>query len=112
MPCESDVQANESRIARSQDKLGAVKTNKEYQALLKEIEDIKGMNSALEDEMLVCLEQMESFETDLSEKNRNLKQLQGQIASERDAIRREAEDNGKRLKEDRKITGPTYGRRR
>jgi uncharacterized protein len=96
---ESDVQTNESRVAKSQDKLSAVKTNKEYQAILKEMEDIKEMNSALEDEMIVCLEQMESFETNLSEKNRALKQLQGQIASEKDSIRRDADDNTKRLKE-------------
>jgi len=96
---ESDLQANESRIARSQEKLGAVKTNKEYQAMLKEMEEIKEMNSALEDEMIVCLEQMESFERDLAEKNGALKQLKGQIASEKEAIRREAEDNTKRLRE-------------
>lgn len=96
---ESDVQANESRIVKSQDKLGSVKTNKEYQALLKEVEDIKTMNSALEDEMIDCLDQMESFENDLSEKKRALEQLQEQIASEKDDIRREAEANSKRLKE-------------
>ena len=87
---ETDTQANESRIAKSQDKLGSVKTNKEYQALLKEMEDIKEMNSALEDEMIVCLEKMESFENDLSEKSRELKQLQRQIAAEKDEIRKEA----------------------
>lgn len=96
---ESDVQANESRVGKSQDKLAAVKTNKEYQALLREMEDIKATNSTLEDEMIVCLEQMESLETDLSEKNVDLRQLQGQITSEKDTIRLEADDNTKRLKE-------------
>ena len=96
---ESDVKTNESRIAKSQEKLGAVKTNKEYQALLKEVDDIREMNSALEDEMIVCLEQMESFEAGLSEKKRDLKRLQGEIAAEKETIRREAESNTGQLKE-------------
>ena len=106
---ESDTKANESKIAKSQEKLSAVKTNKEYQALLKEIDDIKGMNSALEDEMLVCLEQMESFEEDLAKKNRTLKQLQIEIASEKEAIQKEAESNTSQLKEIEQLKGQLAG---
>jgi predicted nucleic acid-binding Zn-ribbon protein len=96
---ESDVHANESRIAKSQYKLGAVKTNKEYQAMLLEMEEIKEMNSGIEDEMIFCLEEMESFENELSQKKRVLKQLQAEMASEKSEIRREAEEKTKQLEE-------------
>ena len=55
---EADVQLNLTKIQKSQEKLHSVKTNKEYQSSLKEIDDIKSANSALEDEMLEILDSM------------------------------------------------------
>lgn len=94
---ESDVQENTVRIGKSQEKLTAVKTNKEYQALLKEIDDYKEKSSAIEDEMILCLEQMEVAETDLAEKGENLKQIQLQINAEKETIEREADEDRRRL---------------
>ncbi len=65
---ESDVQLNLGMIQKSQEKLRSVKTNKEYQSSLKEIEDIKSKNSKIEDEMLEFLERIESAERDLNER--------------------------------------------
>ena len=88
---DSEVQTNSERISKSQSKLTAVKTNKEYQALLKEIDDLKGKNSAIEDEMLDCLEQLENSEKELSEKDNILKQMKTQINAEKATIEREAD---------------------
>jgi predicted nucleic acid-binding Zn-ribbon protein len=41
---ESDAQANLDRIRKSEAKLSSVKTNKEYQSSLKEIDDLKEKN--------------------------------------------------------------------
>ncbi len=65
---ESDVQLNLGMIQKSQEKLRSVKTNKEYQSSLKEIEDIKSKNSKIEDEMLEFLERIESAESELNER--------------------------------------------
>ena len=65
---ESDVQLNLGMIQKSQEKLRSVKTNKEYQSSLKEIEDIKSKNSKIEDAMLEFLERIESAESDLNER--------------------------------------------
>ena len=46
---EADVQDNMTKIDKSEQKLSAVKTNKEYQSSLKEIEDLKSINADLED---------------------------------------------------------------
>ncbi len=94
---ESEVQTNIAKISKSQEKLGSVKTNKEYQAILKEIDDIKGKNSAIEDEMIDCLEQMETVERELTEKSGILKQILANLTAEKDTINREAEENAKRL---------------
>jgi len=100
---EADVQTNMTRVSKSQEKLTAVKTNKEYQALLKEIDDIKEKNSAIEDEMINCLEQMEVAEKELEERGDTLKLLKLQITADRDTIQREAETDRRRL-EDIQIT--------
>lgn len=90
---ESDVQTNIDYAAKSQDKLTAVKTNKEYQAILKEIDEVREKNSGIEDEMIIYLEQMELAEVELSKKGEHLKRMQVQIDSEKDAIQTEAEED-------------------
>ena len=56
---ESEMQMNLDRIVKSKEKLRSVKTNKEYQSSLKEIEEIKAISSKIEDEMLQYLEKIE-----------------------------------------------------
>ena len=65
---ESDVKVNLGRNQKNQEKLRAVKTNKEYQALLKEIEDIKAKNSLIEDNMLECLDRMDEIDKIIEKK--------------------------------------------
>jgi predicted nucleic acid-binding Zn-ribbon protein len=67
---EMDILANQSLIEKSDQKLRSVKTNKEYQAMLKEIEELKSLNLKIEDHMLEYLEEMEVLEKDIH----NLKQ--------------------------------------
>jgi hypothetical protein len=59
---ESESKDNLSKIEKSNEKLRAVKTNKEYQSILKEIEEIKKKNSDIEDRMIALLDQIESQE--------------------------------------------------
>jgi uncharacterized protein len=107
---ESDVQANAIQIKKSHDKLNAVKNNKEYQATLKEIDDCKDRNYAIEDEMIGCLLQMEAFEAELSEKKKILEGSKVQIAAEKEAIWKEAEDDTKRLSESEALQASLLGR--
>ncbi|NJL58288.1 MAG: hypothetical protein HC887_00230 [Desulfobacteraceae bacterium] len=62
---ESEVRDNLSKIKKSRERLNMVKTNKEYQAILKEIEDIEKKNSDIEDIMLEYLEQIDEKEKNL-----------------------------------------------
>ncbi len=88
---ESDVQMNLGKIQKSQEKLRSVKTNKEYQSSLKEIEDIKLKNSEIEDEMLEFLEKIERAETDLNDRKQRYSQIVDDIKHEKDAIRQDIE---------------------
>ena len=53
---ENQLRSEAERVEKSQHKLFSVKTNKEYQAALKEIEEIRQSNNNLETEILVCME--------------------------------------------------------
>lgn len=61
---EMDMNAHQSRIKKREEQLRSVKTNKEYQAILKETSEIKELISQFEDETIECLDKI-----DLNEKN-------------------------------------------
>ena len=94
---ESDVQVNLGKIQKSQEKLRSVKTNKEYQSSLKEIEDIKLKNSKIEDEMLEFLEQIESAEKKLNERKQHYSQIVDGTNREKDSIKRDTEQCEQKL---------------
>jgi len=94
---ESDANMNLPKITKSKEKLTSVKTNKEYQALLKEIEDLKTANSEIEDQMLEILEQSDSAEAQLREKKHHFESAKMRVAEEKAAIAMAAEEDRTRL---------------
>ena len=94
---EIDLQSNVGRIEKSSEKLRAAKTNKEYQSGLKEIDDVKSMNSSLEDDMLKCLEQIDAIEDDINKQRKEFKVLADDIESEKESVRQKAVQGEQRL---------------
>lgn len=94
---ESDANMNLPKITKSKEKLTSVKTNKEYQALLKEIEDLKNSNSKLEDQMLEILEQSDDADSELSEKKQAFEAAENRVAGEKAGIAEAAEEDRSRL---------------
>lgn len=94
---EADVQENLSRAKKSQEKLRSVKNNKEYQSILKEIEDIQSKNSLIEDEMIGCLDEIEVLEEALKAKLNEMEQVKAQIEDEKGTVKQDADQNQKRL---------------
>ncbi|MFZ0484675.1 MAG: C4-type zinc ribbon domain-containing protein [Desulfobacterales bacterium] len=96
---ESDVKLNLAKINKSQEKLRSVKTNKEYQSLLKEIEDVKSKNSSIEDIMIECLDRIDEAEEIIATKKDEYLQLSDHIKSEKQSIEHDAEIDKKMLDE-------------
>lgn len=100
---ESEVQMIESQILKSQEKLGAVKTNKEYQSTLKEIDDLKEKASRIEDRMLDVLDQIESAENEGRGVEADLAEVKIQVEEKQIQIRLQSEQQqdvlSSRLKE-------------
>ena len=96
---ESDTQMNLSQAKKSQEKLRLIKTNKEYQSSLKEIEKLKTNNSQIEDKMLECLDSMDEAEKVIAAKKDEYLQISEQLNNEKKIIDREAEEGKKKLVE-------------
>lgn len=94
---ESEVQQIAARIKSSQAKLHAVKTNREYQALLKEIEDLQAKNSSLEDDMLEFLEHMDQTQSEITAERTRFRQQEETVGREKAMILEEAEKKRSRL---------------
>lgn len=88
---ENDVQMVEARIVKSKEKLGAVKTNKEYQSTLKEIDDLKEKASNIEDRMLADLDEMEVSEKTIGELKADLADVQSEVEQKQAEIRKKAD---------------------
>jgi predicted nucleic acid-binding Zn-ribbon protein len=95
--CESNGQANESGIRKVKEKLRSVKTNKEYQALLKEEEQLKAKASRIDDEMLEYLERIEKVEESLAARKKEYSQLCAQVGRDKELIAQEADQLKKKL---------------
>jgi uncharacterized protein len=96
---ESDVQMNLSRTKKTQINLRSVKTNREYQLLLKEIDDVKQKNSKIEDHMIECLDQIDETEQIIASKQDEYLQLSDRMKNEKKHINKEAERFKKKLLE-------------
>ena len=96
---ESDIQLNLEKEQKIQAKLRSVKNNKEYQALLKEIEDVGGKNSEIEDKMIEFLDQMDITEKVIATKNDEYTNIFERTKNEKENIKQNAEARKKRLAE-------------
>jgi uncharacterized protein len=88
---EAEEQMNLSRIKKSRERMDSVKTNKEYQSLLKEIQDIEEKNSLVEDEMLAGLERIEDGERTVRKLKEEMAQMEKKVAEQKAIITQKAE---------------------
>lgn len=101
---DSESKDNISQIEKSNIKLRSIKTNKEYQATLKEIEEIRKRNSGVEDRMLELLDKIESQTGAIKQKETQLAEFVRDCDRENDGIAeriREQEQACKQLGEKR-----------
>ena len=94
---DSDAQTSLALVKKSQEKLRAVKTNREYQSLLKEIEELNAKNSRAEDEMLLCLDRIDETEKNISVKKDEYSRVKERVNSDKETIMWEVEHGKERL---------------
>jgi predicted nucleic acid-binding Zn-ribbon protein len=87
---EAESKLNGDLVVKSNEKLRSVKTNKEYQSILKEIEEIRKKNSAIEDQMIAQLEAIESAESTVAERSAELEAYKRTCDEKKVALEEEA----------------------
>lgn len=111
---ESEVQEAQTLIKDRQNKMMKVQTNREYQSLLKEIEDAKNANRQREEELVRLLEQDESLqkkdeeqsalligeEAGLAERTASREAEKIKLAAKRQKITKDREAKAKKVKAD------------
>jgi hypothetical protein len=83
---EGNLMTEQDRIKRAEGRMFEVKTNKEYQALLAEIEGIKETTGREEEEILQVLEEIDELKKDLGKREKELAAILAKIESEEKTI--------------------------
>ncbi len=80
---EGQLNVEQEKIKRAEGRMSEVKTNKEYQALLSEIDVIKETNSRMEEEILQVLDEIDELKKDLSKSEKEVGVVVEKIEVER-----------------------------
>lgn len=89
---EGELNEEGERVKRTKGRLFDVKTNKEYQALLHEIEMMENSTSQKEDEILAILEETDELRESVSEREGALVTLEKEIRAEISEIEKKLAD--------------------
>ncbi len=103
---ERNLNTEQEKIKRAEGRMFEVKTNKEYQALLSEIEAIKETTSREEEEILQILEEIDELKKDLLKREKEVTTTLEKIERERKKIQEKMDqDDGlwKEQKERREV---------
>jgi len=79
---EKDLEVVQGKRAKNEARLYEVKTNKEYSAVLIEIEEIKQEKARMEEEVLVLMEAQERLTSDIREAEARFKQRESEGRSQ------------------------------
>jgi uncharacterized protein len=105
---EQEIKVVDDRIIKSNETLRMVKTNKEYQVLLREVDDNKKRKDILEDHLLALYDQREAADIQVKESQAQFLQLKEQIHAQQAEIEKKTVDD-KELLEDLQEQQKTIG---
>jgi predicted nucleic acid-binding Zn-ribbon protein len=89
---EGDLELHEGKVGKYQDQIRQVKTNEEYQALLKQLETTKMENSKLEDRILEIYDECDRMEEEIRSKEKEVSEEEQKFKMEMETILREEKE--------------------
>jgi predicted nucleic acid-binding Zn-ribbon protein len=96
---EKDLEMEKEKIKKFESRLYEVKTNKEYQALLKEIEAAKLANDKTEEDILMLMEKSEELKKDHASGTVQLKKREKEVQEEKKLLHQELETLDRKIAE-------------
>jgi hypothetical protein len=94
---EVDLETKEAAIRKHSTDLNSIKTNDAYRALLGEIEKVKGEKSALEDVILLCMDQIDQATRAWKEQEAAAKKSEGERLQQIAQLEAKAKDLEQRI---------------
>jgi predicted nucleic acid-binding Zn-ribbon protein len=91
-------------LKKTKDRLLEVKTNKEYQAMLKEIETVENKNSEIEDEIISGLDQIDHMMAEVKAKEKDFEAQRSQYEKEKEKMEKEISQLDRDLQDAEKKT--------
>lgn len=88
---ERDLETWEERLSKARNRQSEIKTNKEYQLHLQEIETLKSEKGRVEEELLTLMEQLEVYTRKETELAQTLKEAEQKFELERQQLEKQSE---------------------
>jgi len=101
---EDKLKKGADTLKKTKDRLLEVKTNKEYQAMLKEIETVENKNSEIEDEIISGLDQIDNMRAEVRAKEKDFETRRSQYEKEKEKIEKEISQLDRDLQDAEKKT--------
>ena len=86
---EDALKKGVEQLRKTRDRIHEVKSNKEYQAVLKEMETLEQKNGVVEDKIISILEEIDGMKAALAEKDREFTAVEKRYAGERAEIEKQ-----------------------
>ena len=83
---ENSVEDNKYKMKRSQSRLPMIKNNREYKAMLKEIDDLKRAKFDLEEDILALMERSETLEAEHKDRLQRADEIRAELEQNRQSI--------------------------
>lgn len=96
---EKELDVEKEKIKKFESRLYEVKTNKEYQALLKEIEMAKDTNDKTEEEVLVLMDKVEELKKDQESSVAYLRKREIEVENEKNKLKKEIDSIDKTIRD-------------
>jgi len=107
---ESELKQGQEKLRKARERLLEVKTNKEYQAMLTEIETLEKGNGRIEEEILVLYDRIDEKKGSLKNLEKDFKHYRGGYETERKEIDEElASIDGELVEQKKKFDGLVPG---
>ncbi|MEW5701709.1 MAG: C4-type zinc ribbon domain-containing protein [Candidatus Zixiibacteriota bacterium] len=95
---ELRVKEKNTELERLQKQMMVIKTNKEYDALAREMEHVKADIAASEEGILLALERIETLDREIQEKDAQFQEVKARNGAQLESIRREVDSVGSKIK--------------
>jgi predicted nucleic acid-binding Zn-ribbon protein len=97
---ESDLEASVTHLREREAKLYAIKTNKEYQAAIKEVSEGKRINREREDRVIQAMEKIEALKQKITQLDKDFAEKKAKIEEKRKALAAEEAEVRRKMQED------------